>query len=46
MKRKLKLVFALIAVALTCIIIFYGYWSVNAYKVNKEKFDKYYFPTI
>jgi signal transduction histidine kinase len=39
MKRKLKIVFKLITVALCWIIIFQGYWTVNAYRVNKEKFD-------
>jgi signal transduction histidine kinase len=39
MKQKLKIVFVLIAAALTGIIIFQGYWTVNAYRVNKEKFD-------
>jgi len=39
MKRKLKIVFVLIGCALAGIIIFQAYWTVNAYRVNKEKFD-------
>jgi len=39
MKAKLKIVFVLIAIALLGIIIFQTYWTVNAYQVNKEKFD-------
>jgi signal transduction histidine kinase len=39
MKRKLKIVFILIAFALLGIIIFQTYWTANAYLVNKERFD-------
>ena len=39
MKQKLKIAFILIALALVGIIVFQIYWSVNAYKLNKEKFD-------
>jgi len=40
MKAKLNRIFILIALALLGIIIFQIYWTVNAYKVNKEKFDR------
>ena len=40
MKTKLNRIFILIALALFGIIIFQIYWTVNAYKVNKEKFDR------
>lgn len=39
MKRKLKVVLVLIALSLTGIIIFQVYWSFNAFKVNKQRFD-------
>ncbi|HEY4323377.1 MAG TPA: HAMP domain-containing sensor histidine kinase [Mucilaginibacter sp.] len=39
MKAKLKIVFILTGLALFGIVIFQIYWTVNAYKVNKEKFD-------
>ncbi len=39
MKEKLKIAFILIALALVGIIVFQIYWSVNVYRVNKEKFD-------
>lgn len=39
MKKKLKILFILISLALSAIIIFQVYWSVNAYRVNKLKFD-------
>jgi len=39
MKRKLNIILALTMVSLTGIIMFQVYWSVNAYKVNKKKFD-------
>jgi len=39
MKRKLKTVFVLITLSLLGIIIFQTYWAVNAYHVNKNKFD-------
>jgi len=39
MKRKLNIVFILMAVSLLGIIIFQTYWTFNAYRVNKEKFD-------
>ena len=39
MKQKLKVVFILITLALLGIIIFQTYWTVNTYRVNKEKFD-------
>jgi signal transduction histidine kinase len=39
MKRKLKVVLFLIALSLTGIIIFQGYWSFNAYKENKKLFE-------
>jgi signal transduction histidine kinase len=38
-KKKLKFVFILIALSLLGIIIFQSYWTINAYKVNKDKFD-------
>ncbi len=41
MKTKLNRIFILIALALLGIIIFQIYWTVNAYKVNKEKFDNH-----
>ncbi|TWR25636.1 hypothetical protein FPZ42_13670 [Mucilaginibacter achroorhodeus] len=40
MKRKLKIVMVLAAIALTGIIIFQAYWSINAYKLNKQQFDR------
>jgi signal transduction histidine kinase len=39
MKKKLKIVLALIALSLSGIIIFQTYWSINAYQVNKKNFD-------
>jgi signal transduction histidine kinase len=39
MKKKLKIVFLLIALSLFGIIAFQVYWSINAYHVNKNKFD-------
>jgi len=39
MKSKLNRVFALVMLSLTGIIMFQVYWSINAYKVNKRKFD-------
>jgi signal transduction histidine kinase len=39
MKRKLKVVLFLIALSLTGIVIFQGYWSFNAYKENKKLFE-------
>ncbi len=39
MKKKLKTVFLLIVLSLAGIIIFQGYWTFNAYRVNKQKFD-------
>ncbi|WP_184545997.1 sensor histidine kinase [Mucilaginibacter sp. FT3.2] len=39
MKRKLKIVLFLIALSVTGIIIFQGYWSFNAYKENKKLFE-------
>lgn len=39
MKKKLKIVFILISVALFGIIVFQAYWAVNAYHFNKKKFD-------
>jgi nitrogen-specific signal transduction histidine kinase len=39
MKGKLKTVFILITMSLLGIIIFQIYWTVNAYHVNKNKFD-------
>jgi signal transduction histidine kinase len=39
MKRKLKIVLFLIALSLTGIIIFQGYWSFNAYQENKKLFE-------
>jgi len=39
MKKKLKTLFLLITIALTGIIALQVYWSVNAYKVTKNKFD-------
>lgn len=39
MKRKLNVVFVLIALAITGIIIFQAYFTINAYRINKQKFD-------
>jgi signal transduction histidine kinase len=39
MKKKLKIVFILTAFALLGIIISQTYWTINAYHVNKEKFE-------
>jgi len=39
MKKKLNIVFVLMALALLGIILFQIYWTANAYAVNKEKFD-------
>jgi signal transduction histidine kinase len=39
MKQKLRIVFILIGIALFGVIIFQVYWTVNAYEVNKQKFD-------
>ena len=39
MKKRLKTAFALIAAALSGIIMFQIYWTINAYKLNKENFD-------
>jgi len=39
MKRKLKIALALVVLSLTGIIIFQCYWSINAYQVNKKRFD-------
>lgn len=39
MKRKLNTVFLLVILSLTGIIMFQVYWTINAYKVNKRKFD-------
>ena len=39
MKKKLNILFVLITISLAGIIIFQVYWSLNAYKVNKSKFD-------
>ncbi|MEO6520186.1 MAG: HAMP domain-containing sensor histidine kinase [Mucilaginibacter sp.] len=39
MKRKLSIAFTLITLSLIGIIIFQGYWTVNAYRVNKKQFD-------
>ncbi|HZX58483.1 MAG TPA: hypothetical protein VFE54_07145, partial [Mucilaginibacter sp.] len=39
MKSKLKRVFVLVMLSLTGIIMFQVYWTINAYKVNKRKFD-------
>jgi signal transduction histidine kinase len=39
MKKKLNIIFVLMAVSLFGIIVFQIYWSVNAYRANKEKFD-------
>lgn len=39
MKRKLNSLFILITLSLTGIIVFQVYWAVNAYQVNKNKFD-------
>jgi signal transduction histidine kinase len=39
MKKKLNILFVLISLALAGIIVFQAYWSVNAYKVNKTKFN-------
>jgi nitrogen-specific signal transduction histidine kinase len=39
MKNKLKTVFVLITLSLLGIVIFQIYWTINAYHVNKKKFD-------
>ncbi|QHS56772.1 HAMP domain-containing histidine kinase [Mucilaginibacter sp. 14171R-50] len=39
MKTKLKIVFVLAAVALAGVILFQAYWSFNAFKLNKQRFD-------
>ena len=39
MKKKLNILFILVSLSLLGIIIFQVYWSVNAYRVNKTKFD-------
>jgi signal transduction histidine kinase len=39
MKRKLKIVLALIVLSLTGIIVFQCHWSIGAYQVNKKRFD-------
>jgi signal transduction histidine kinase len=39
MKTKLKIILLLAALALTGIIIFQAYWSFNAFKLNKQRFD-------
>ncbi|MFD0765358.1 sensor histidine kinase [Mucilaginibacter lutimaris] len=39
MKTKFKIVLLLAAVALTGIILFQAYWSFNAFKLNKQRFD-------
>ena len=39
MKNKLKIVFLLVTLSLLGIIIFQKYWTINAYQVNKKKFD-------
>ncbi|HTD98903.1 MAG TPA: HAMP domain-containing sensor histidine kinase [Mucilaginibacter sp.] len=39
MKRKLNVIFLLVMLSLTGIIMFQVYWTVNAYHVNKNKFD-------
>lgn len=39
MKKKLGIAFTLIALSLMGIIVFQGYWTVNAYRVNKKQFD-------
>ena len=39
MKRKLNIIFLLISLSLLGIIAFQIYWALNAYAVNKERFD-------
>lgn len=39
MRKKLKTVFVLITLSLFGIVIFQTYWTINAYHVNKKKFD-------
>jgi signal transduction histidine kinase len=39
MKNKLKTVFTLIVLSLLGIIAFQTYWTINAYNINKKKFD-------
>jgi signal transduction histidine kinase len=39
MKRKLNIAFLLISLSLIAIVIFQLYWSVNAYRVNKSRFN-------
>ncbi|MDO3625366.1 sensor histidine kinase KdpD [Mucilaginibacter sp. BT774] len=39
MRRKLNIIFLLITLSLFGIIAFQIYWALNAYAVNKEKFD-------
>lgn len=40
MKKKLGIAFTLIALSLMGIIVFQGYWTVNAYRVNKKQFER------
>jgi signal transduction histidine kinase len=40
MKKKLGIAFTLIALSLIGIIVFQGYWTVNAYRVNKKQFER------
>lgn len=39
MKKKLNIAFLLISLSLIAIVIFQLYWSVNAYRVNKKRFN-------
>src|ERR1700712_2816912 len=39
MKKKLNIILLLIGLSLLGIITFQVYWALNAYVVNKEKFD-------
>lgn len=39
MRRKLNIIFLLITLSLLGIIAFQVYWALNAFTVNKEKFD-------
>ena len=39
MKRKLKIILVLVVLSLAGIIVFQCYWSINAYQVNKKRFD-------
>ena len=39
MKRKLNIIYLLAMLSVTGMVMFQVYWSINAYKMNKRKFD-------